>query len=133
MARRKRPSAGKPKFNFGGGGGAPNIGGSSGGGGMAQKLQELQQQMLDTQNALGDETIEVSSGGGVVVIEITGHQKVTNVTIDPEVVDPEDVEMLQDLIMAAINEAVEKSQSMASERLEGLTGGLNIPGLSGLL
>ena len=60
---------------------------------------------------------------------MTGQQKLTGITIDPEVVDPDDVEMLQDLIIAAVNEAIEKSQNLASERLEGLTGGLNLPGL----
>lgn len=119
MAKRKRtPSGGRGKSL-----------GPSMGGGMAKRLQDLQQEMIDTQAALGEETIEVSSGGGVVTVVMTGHQKLTKITIDPEVVDPEDVEMLQDLIMAAVNEAVEKSQEMAAERLEGLTGGLNIPGL----
>lgn len=121
MAKRKRtPGGPKPAIpSFGGGG--P--------GGMAKKLQELQQQMQDTQEALGDETFEGTAGGGVVKVVMTGHQKVTGVTIDPEAVDPDDVEMLQDLILAAVNEAVEKSQETASERMGGLTGGLSIPGL----
>lgn len=97
--------------------------------GMAKQLQQLQQQMADTQAALGDETLEVSVGGGVVSVVISGHQRVQSITIDPEAVDPEDVEMLQDLLTAAVNEAIEKSQTMAAERLQGLTGGLNIPGL----
>jgi DNA-binding YbaB/EbfC family protein len=62
-------------------------------------------------------------------VEITGHQRIQSITIDPEVVDPEDVEMLQDLIVAAVNEAIEKSQSLAAERLGGLTGGLGLPNL----
>lgn len=99
------------------------------GGGMAQQLQKLQQQMLETQEALGDEVVEVTAGGGAITVAITGHQKVQSITIDPEVVDPEDVEMLQDLIVAAVNEAVEKSQNLAAERLGGLTGGLGLPGL----
>ncbi|MFQ5614205.1 MAG: YbaB/EbfC family nucleoid-associated protein [Anaerolineae bacterium] len=97
--------------------------------GMAKQLQQLQQQMVDTQAALGDETLEVSVGGGVVSVVITGHQRVQSIKIAPEVVDPDDVEMLQDLVTAAVNEAIEKSQAMAAERLEGLTGGLGIPGL----
>jgi len=121
MAKRKRKSSS--------GGLGKSLGGLGGGGGMAKKLQDLQQQMVDTQAALGDEKIEVSVGGGVVSVEMTGHQKLTNITIDPEVVNPEEVELLQDLIVAAVNEAVDKSQAMASERLEGLTGGLSIPGL----
>jgi len=99
------------------------------GGGMAQQLQKLQQEMLETQEALGDEVVEVTAGGGAITVAITGHQRVQSITIDPEVVDPEDVEMLQDLIVAAVNEAIEKSQNMAAERLSGLTGGLGLPGL----
>jgi DNA-binding YbaB/EbfC family protein len=99
------------------------------GGGMAQQLQKLQQEMLATQEALGDEVVEVSAGGGAIKVEITGHQRIQSITIDPEVVDPEDVEMLQDLIVAAMNEAIEKSQSLAAERLGGLTGGLGLPNL----
>ena len=99
------------------------------GGGMAQQLQKLQQEVLATQEALGDEVVEVTAGGGAVAVAITGHQRVQSITIDPEVVDPDDVEMLQDLIMAAVNEAIEKSQNLAAERLSGVTGGLGIPGL----
>jgi DNA-binding YbaB/EbfC family protein len=99
------------------------------GGGMAQQLQKLQQEMLATQEALGDEVVEVTAGGGAISVAITGHQRIQSITIDPEVVDPDDVEMLQDLIVAAINEAIEKSQNMAAERLGGLTGGLGLPGL----
>ena len=117
MARRKRQTGGGLGKSLG------NVGG------MANKLQSLQQQMLEAQEALGDETVEVSVGGGVLSVEMTGHQKVTKIYIDPDIVDPEDVEVLQDLVMAAINEAVEKSQELASVRLGGLTGGLNIPGL----
>jgi DNA-binding YbaB/EbfC family protein len=99
------------------------------GGGMAQQLQKLQQDMLETQEALGDEVLEVTAGGGAIKVSITGHQRIESISIDPEVVDPEDVEMLQDLIVAAINEAIEKSQNMAAERLGGLTGGLGLPGI----
>lgn len=120
MAKRRRQTSGGALGKSFGGGGA---------GGMAKKLQDLQKQMAETQEALGDETVEVSSGGGAVTVVMTGHQKLTQVTIDPEVVDPEDVEILQDMILAAVNEAVDRSQELASSRLEGLTGGLNIPGL----
>jgi DNA-binding YbaB/EbfC family protein len=74
--------------------------------------------------------VEVTAGGGAITVAITGHQRVQSITIDPEVVDPEDVEMLQDLVVAAVNEAIEKSQNLASERLSDLTGGLGLPGLS---
>ncbi len=118
MAKRKRSRG--PGFSLPGAGAA---------GGMAQKLQALQQQMADTQEALGEQLVEATSGGGVVEVEMTGHQQLTKLVIDPEVIDPEDVEMLQDLIIAAINEAVEKSKALAEEQMGALTGGLSIPGL----
>jgi len=99
-------------------------------GGVAQQLQRLQEEMLQAQDALGQETVEVSVGGGAVTVVMTGHQKVESVVIAPEAVDPEDVEMLQDLIVAAVNEAVERSQGLAADRMGTLTGGLNIPGLT---
>jgi DNA-binding YbaB/EbfC family protein len=106
-------------------GGRPNI---------QQQIQRLQEQMLQTQEALGEETVSVTAGGGVVEVLMSGHQRVESITIDPEVVDPEDVEMLQDLITAAVNEAIERSQAMAAERLGSLTGGLGGLGdLGGLL
>jgi hypothetical protein len=113
-------------------------GGSSGGGlglpggaksGLAGQLQAMQQQMLEAQESLGDKTVEVSAGGGAITVVMTGHQKLVSMKIDPEVVDPEDVEMLQDLIVAAVNEAVEASQNLAADELGSITGGLKIPGL----
>lgn len=96
---------------------------------MMQQLQRLQEEMLKAQEALGEETVEVTVGGGVVKVVMTGHQKLQSVEIDPDVLDPDDVEMLQDLIVAAVNEAVDKSQQMAADRMSAFTGGLNIPGL----
>jgi len=96
---------------------------------MAGQLQKLQQDMMATQEALGNEVVEVTAGGGAITIVMTGHQRVHSLTIDPEVVDPDDVEMLQDLIAAAVNESIEKSQGLAAERMGGLTAGLGIPGL----
>lgn len=109
--------------------GAPAGGGI--GGGMLQQLQQMQEEMVKTQEALGDETLSITAGGGAIEVVITGHQRIQSITIDPEVVDPEDVEMLQDLIIAAVNEAIEASQKMAADRLGALTGGLgmNLPGL----
>jgi DNA-binding YbaB/EbfC family protein len=105
-------------------------GGQPGGmGGLAQQIQKMQEQMIKEQEALAEETLEVTAGGGMVSIVITGHQRVQSITLKPEVVDPDDVEMLQDLLLAAVNQAIEQSQAMAAERLEGLTGGLNLPGL----
>jgi DNA-binding YbaB/EbfC family protein len=111
--------------------GAPP-GGGLGGGGMLQQLQKLQEEMAQTQEALGDETLSITAGGGAIEVVITGHQHIQSITIDPEVVDPEDVEMLQDLIVAAVNEAIEASQKMVADRLGALTGGLDM-GLPGLL
>jgi DNA-binding YbaB/EbfC family protein len=98
-------------------------------GGFAQQIQKLQEDMVKAQEALADETVTVTAGGGMIEIVITGHQRVRSITIKPEVVDPDDVEMLQDLIVAAVNEAIERSQTMAAERMQGLTGGLGLPGL----
>jgi DNA-binding YbaB/EbfC family protein len=96
---------------------------------MMQQIQKLQEQMLQTQEALGDETVSVTAGGGVIEVVMTGHQRLESIRIDPEV-----VEMLQDLIMAAVNEAIEKSQGMAAQQLGALTGGLGGLGdLGGLL
>ena len=96
---------------------------------MAAQLQAMQQQMLEAQESLGDETVEISAGGGALTVVMNGHQKLESITIDPEVVDPEDVEMLQDLIVAAVNEAVEASQNLAADAMGSITGGMNIPGL----
>lgn len=92
-------------------------------------LQQMQERLAKAQADLGNEVVEGTAGGGAVKIAMTGHQKVQSVTIDPEVVDPEDVEMLQDLMAAAINEAVSKSHELAAKRLGSVTGGLKIPGL----
>ncbi len=92
-------------------------------------LQQMQEKLLKAQEELGNEVVEGTAGGGAVKIAMTGHQKVQSVTIDPEVVDPEDVEMLQDLVAAAVNEAVSKSHELATKRLGSVTGGMKIPGL----
>ncbi len=110
------------------GGGRP-MGGSSMGGGMMKQLQKLQEEMVKTQEALAEETLTITAGGGAVTVVITGQQRIKSVTLKPEIVNPEDIEMLQDLIVAAINEAIEASQTHAASKLQGLTGGLNIPGL----
>jgi DNA-binding YbaB/EbfC family protein len=99
---------------------------------MRQQIMKLQEQMLETQNALGEQTVTVTAGGGVIEVVMTGHQRMESITVDPEVVDPDDVEMLQDLILAAVNEAIERSQALAAEQMAGLTGGLDL-GLGGLL
>ena len=126
MAKRKGKGKG---FKLGGlGGGGLNVPGGTKGG-MAAQLQAMQQQMLEAQESLGDKTVEIRSGGGAGTIVVNGHQMRECCNIDPEVVDPEDVEMLQDLIIAAVNEAVEASQNLAADEMGTITGGLNIPGL----
>jgi DNA-binding YbaB/EbfC family protein len=100
-----------------------------GGGGMMKQIQKLQEEMAKTQEALAEETLTVTAGGGAVTIVITGQQKIKSITLKPEIVAPDDIEMLQDLFVAAVNEAIETSQTHAASKLQGLTGGLNIPGL----
>jgi hypothetical protein len=101
---------------------------SLGGGGMLGQIQKLQADMMKAQESLAEETLEVTAGGGAITIVITGQQRVKSITLQPEVVDPADVEMLQDLLVAAVNEAIERSQTYAAQKLQGLTGGLGIPG-----
>ena len=97
-----------------------------------QQIQQLQEEMARTQEALGEETVDVSVGGGVVRMVMTGHQRLQSVQIEPDILDPDDVEMLQDLIMAAVNEAIEESQKLSAERMGALTGGLDLPGMPGM-
>jgi hypothetical protein len=99
------------------------------GGGMLGQIQKLQADMVKAQEALADETLEVTAGGGAITIVVTGQQRVKSIKLSPEVVDPNDLEMLQDLLVAAVNEAIERSQAYAAQKLQGLTGGLGIPGL----
>ncbi|MEP7200565.1 MAG: YbaB/EbfC family nucleoid-associated protein, partial [Chloroflexota bacterium] len=91
---------------------------------MLRQAQALQQQMVAAQEALASETVEATAGGGAVTIVMTGHQIVQSLKLNPEVVNPDDVEMLQDLIVVAFNDAVAKSRALAEERLGPLAGGL---------
>jgi nucleoid-associated protein EbfC len=97
--------------------------------GGQNQLEQLQSQMAQMEAALAEATVTATAGGGAVVIEMTGAQELRSIKIKPEVVDPEDVDMLQDLIMAAFKEAMEKSRQIAAQKLGPLTGGLDIPGL----
>ncbi len=99
-------------------------------GNMMKQAQKLQSQMLKLQEELADKTVESSAGGGMVTVVANGRQQILSIKIENEVVDPEDVEMLQDLILAAVNDALAKAQEMVSAEMGKLTGGLNIPGLS---
>lgn len=98
-------------------------------GNMMKQAQKLQAKMMKMQEELGEKTIESSSGGGMVTVVANGKQQIVSISIEKEVVDPEDVEMLQDLVLAAVNDALAKSQEMVSSEMGKLTGGLNIPGL----
>lgn len=101
---------------------------------MMAQVQQMQQQMQQAQEELANETVTASAGGGVVRATATGSQEIVSIEIDPEAVDPDDVEMLQDMVLAAVNEALSSSQEMASKKLGGITGGLgdmglNLPGM----
>ncbi|MFC2051001.1 YbaB/EbfC family nucleoid-associated protein [Chloroflexota bacterium] len=94
-----------------------------------RQAQELQAKLAKAQQELADMTTEVSSGGGAIKIVIDGQQKIRSVTISPEAINAEDTEMLEDLVMAAVNEAIQKSQELAASHLSSLTGGLKLPGM----
>jgi DNA-binding YbaB/EbfC family protein len=96
---------------------------------MMKQAQKLQKKMLKTQQELATKTVEASAGGGMVRVIANGGQKIESIVLEKEVVDPEDIEMLQDLVLAAVNDALNKAQEMVSSEMNKLTGGLNIPGL----
>jgi DNA-binding YbaB/EbfC family protein len=96
---------------------------------MMKQAQQLQTKMMKMQEELADKTVEASAGGGMVKVVASGRQQVVSLVIEKEVVDPDDIEMLQDLIVAAVNDALAKSQEMVSGEMSKLTGGLSIPGL----
>jgi DNA-binding YbaB/EbfC family protein len=98
-----------------------------GGRSMLRQLQEMQEKMAAQQQALGDEVVEVSVGGGAVKVTMTGHQKLRSLEIKPELLSPDEAEMLTDLLMAAVNQAVEQSQKLAQERMAAVTEGLGLP------
>jgi DNA-binding YbaB/EbfC family protein len=96
---------------------------------MLRQAQELQAKLAKAQEELGDLTVEGSAGGGAVTVVADGHQNIRSIKISPDAVDPEDVGLLEDLILAAVNDSLEKSQKMAQDHLGSLTGNLKIPGL----
>jgi DNA-binding YbaB/EbfC family protein len=98
-------------------------------GNMMKQAQQLQSKMMKLQEELAEKTVESSSGGGMVKVTANGRQQILSIQVEKEVVDPDDVEMLQDLILAAVNDALAKAQEMVSSEMSKLTGGLNIPGL----
>ena len=128
--RNRRTRSGNNPF----GGGAPGMpsGGSLGGGmggDLAARVRKMQGDMEKAQEELAEEIVTGSAGGGMVEVDMDGHQAVQALRIKPEVVDPDDVEMLEDLLLAAIGDASEKVKSLTEERMGGFAGGLNIPGL----
>ena len=96
---------------------------------LQKQVQQMQQKMAKMQEDLANERVTGSAGGGAVTIEMNGHHEVTNVTIDPDAANPEDVEMLQDMILTAFNEALQNAQDLAQQKMGAITGGLNIPGM----
>ena len=97
---------------------------------MMKQAQKLQSQMMKLQEELSEKTVESSSGGGMVTVVANGRQQIVSIQIENEVVDPDDVDMLQDLVLAAVNDALAKAQEMVSSEMGKLTGGLNRPGLT---
>jgi len=96
---------------------------------MMKQAQKMQQEMLRMQEELETKTFKATAGGGMVTAEVTGKHELKNLTIDPEAVDPDDVEMLQDMVIAAVNEAMRIADAEASANMSRLTGGLNLGGL----
>lgn len=108
-------------------GGFPGGGMPGGGRNMLRGLQEMQEKMLAEQEALADETVEASVGGGAVRVVMNGHQRLQSVDIRPELLTPDEAEMLSELLVAAVNQAVEQSQDLARKRMAALTQGLGLP------
>lgn len=100
-------------------------------GGLMKQAQKLQSKMAEMQEELGRRTVSAQAGGGMVEATVNGRQELVSLRIDPEVANPDDIEMLQDLITAAINEALNRSRDMVAQEMSKLTGGLQIPGLFG--
>jgi DNA-binding YbaB/EbfC family protein len=98
---------------------------------MMKEVQKMQAEMTRVQEELGNKTVEATAGGGVVKVVINGHLEIKEVTIEPIAVDPDDLEMLQDLVMAAVNEAIRLAQEMSASEMEKVAGGLDLSGLPG--
>jgi DNA-binding YbaB/EbfC family protein len=107
--------------------GMPNMGN------LLKQAQQFQARMARLQEELGEKTVEASAGGGMVTVVVNGRQEVISIRIDPEVIHPDEAEMLQDLILAAINDALSRAKSMVNEEMGKLTQGLNLPNIPGLL
>ena len=99
-------------------------------GNLIKQAQQIQAKMARLQEELAQKTVEASAGGGMVTVVVNGRHELVSIRIEKDVVNPEDVEMLQDLVVAAVNEGIRKAQEMASTEMSKLTGGINIPGLT---
>jgi len=99
-------------------------------GDMMKQVAKMQQKMEEIQNELGEKQVEGSAGGGMVKVIANGRQDILSIKIDPEVVNPDDVEMLEDLVLSAVNQAREKAAELQAQSMGAMTGGLNIPGLN---
>jgi nucleoid-associated protein EbfC len=102
-------------------------------GNIMKQAQQFQSKMAKLQEELGERTVEATAGGGMVAVTASGKQEIVAIRIEPEVVDPEDVEMLQDLIQAAVNDALNRAKEMVNEEMGKLTSGLNLPNIPGLM
>ncbi len=107
--------------------GMPNMGN------IMKQAQQFQSKMAKLQEELGEKTVEATAGGGMVTVTASGKQEIVSIRIQPEVVDPEDVDMLQDLLQAAVNDALNRAKEMANEEMGKLTSGLNLPNIPGLM
>lgn len=116
----------KAKLPKGVGGGTPNMQS------MIKQAQKIQEDMTALQEDLDTREYEIKAGGGVVTVKINGKLEVTSLDISPEIVDPDDIETLSDIVTAAVNEAIKKVNSVNSEEMSKITGGLNVPGIPGL-
>ena len=96
---------------------------------MMKQARKMQEQLAAAQETIAQSTVDASAGGGMVKVTVSGDMQVTSLKIDPEAIDPEDVEMLEDMVMAAVNEALRNVEAKTAEEMDKVTGGLNIPGL----
>ena len=106
--------------------GLPNMGN------ILKQAQQLQSKMAKLQEELGDRTVEASAGGGMVSVVVNGRQEVLSINIEPEVISPDDIDMLQDLILAAVNDGLSRAKNMVNEEMGKMTKGLNLPNIPGL-
>lgn len=107
--------------------GIPNMGS------LMKQAQKFQAKMAKLQEMLGDKTVEASAGGGMIAVVVNGRQEILSINIDREVVDPDDIEMLQDLVLAAVNDGLSRARNMVNEEMGKLTKGLNLPNIPGLM